>query len=198
MRGWASRSSCCTAFPTPAISGAGRGPPPSRAAFAPSCPTCVGVDAAASHSPFRSIDCPALSGMSPASWTRSASSVRMSSGMTGVRPWPGSSRPSRQSGAMASLCIERAHVVGHDWSAAVAWLLAALAPERVDRLVAISVGAPGAAAKPTLEELQKGWYRLLFLFEGIAEELLQRDDWSLFRLFLDGGEATDAYVQTLS
>ena len=101
-------------------------------------------------------------------------------------------------GIMDALGIERAHVVGHDWSAAVAWLLAALAPERVDRLVAISVGAPGTAVKPTLEELQKGWYRILFLFEGVAEELLQRDDWYLFRLFLGGAKDTDAYVKTLS
>ena len=101
-------------------------------------------------------------------------------------------------GILDALRIERAHVVGHDWSAAVAWLLAALAPERVDRLVAISVGAPGTAAKPTLEELQKGWYRLLFLFDGVAEELLQRDDWSLFRLFLGGAKDTLAYVTTLS
>jgi pimeloyl-ACP methyl ester carboxylesterase len=97
-----------------------------------------------------------------------------------------------------SLGIRRAHVVGHDWSAAVAWLLAALAPDRVDRLVTISVGAPGAGTGPTLEELQKGWYRLLFLFEGVAEDLLQRDDWKLFRLFLGGAKDTDAYVSTLS
>ena len=31
--------------------------------------------------------------------------------------------------------VERAHVVGHDWGAAVAWVLAAVAPERVDHLV---------------------------------------------------------------
>jgi pimeloyl-ACP methyl ester carboxylesterase len=99
---------------------------------------------------------------------------------------------------MDALGIQRAHVVGHDWSAAVAWLLAALVPERVDRLVAISVGAPGAGGKPTLEEFQKGWYRLLFLFEGTAEELLQRDDWYLFRLFLGGASDTEAYVKTLS
>jgi pimeloyl-ACP methyl ester carboxylesterase len=101
-------------------------------------------------------------------------------------------------GIMDKLGIPRAHVVGHDWSAGVAWLLAALAPERVDRLVAISVGAPGAGGKPTLEEFQKGWYRLLFLFEGTAEELIQRDDWYLFRLFLGGAKDTDAYVKTLS
>ena len=101
-------------------------------------------------------------------------------------------------GILDALRIERAHVVGHDWSAGVAWLLAALVPERVDRLVAISVGAPGTGAKPSLEELQKGWYRLLFLFEGTAEELIQRDDWYLFRLFLAGAKDTDAYVETLS
>ena len=101
-------------------------------------------------------------------------------------------------GILDALGIERAHVVGHDWSAAVAWLLAALAPERVDRLVAISVGAPGSGVKPTLEELQKGWYRILFLFEGIAEDLLQRDDWYLFRLFLGGAKDTESYVKTLS
>jgi len=101
-------------------------------------------------------------------------------------------------GILDALRIERAHVVGHDWGAAVAWLVAALAPERVDRLVAISVGAPGAAARPTLEAFQKGWYRLLFLFEGVAEEVIQRDDWYLFRLFLAGAQDTDAYVKTLS
>ena len=101
-------------------------------------------------------------------------------------------------GILDALRIERAHVVGHDWGAPVAWLVAALAPERVDRLVAISVGAPGAAARPTLEAFQKGWYRLLFLFEGVAEDVIQRDDWYLFRLFLAGAQDTDAYVKTLS
>ena len=101
-------------------------------------------------------------------------------------------------GILDALRIERAHVVGHDWGAGVAWLVAALAPERVDRLVAISVGAPGAAARPTLEAFQKGWYRLLFLFEGVAEDVIQRDDWYLFRLFLAGAQDTDAYVKTLS
>src|SRR5260370_22951386 len=101
-------------------------------------------------------------------------------------------------GILDTLGIERAHVVGRDCGAGVAWLVAALAPERVDRLVAISVGSPGTGAKPTLEALQKGWYRLLFLFETVAEELLQRDDWYLFRQFLAGAKDTDAYVNILS
>jgi pimeloyl-ACP methyl ester carboxylesterase len=101
-------------------------------------------------------------------------------------------------GVLDALGIERVHVVGHDWGAAVAWLVAALAPDRVDRLVAISVGAPGTGAKPTIQELQKGWYRLLFLFEEVAEELVRRHDWYLFRLFLGGTGDTEGYIKALS
>jgi pimeloyl-ACP methyl ester carboxylesterase len=68
----------------------------------------------------------------------------------------------------------------------VAWLTAARLPERVERMVALSVGHPAAWGKPTLEALQKGWYRLLFLFEGVAEELVRRDNWYLLRELLQG------------
>src|ERR1051326_2265741 len=37
-----------------------------------------------------------------------------------------------------ALEIDRAHVVGHDWGAVVAWLVASHVPERVERLVARS------------------------------------------------------------
>ena len=38
--------------------------------------------------------------------------------------------------------VEQAHVVGHDWGAGVAWATALRAAERVDHLVAMSVGHP--------------------------------------------------------
>jgi pimeloyl-ACP methyl ester carboxylesterase len=102
-------------------------------------------------------------------------------------------------GIMDELGVQRAHVVGHDWGAAVAWLVAMLAPNRVDHLVAVSVGAPGAAGPPTLEALQKSWYRILFLFEGVAEDLAQRNDWYLLREMLQGGgEDFDVYISNLS
>lgn len=99
---------------------------------------------------------------------------------------------------MDALDIERAHVVGHDWGAAVAWLFAMRHPSRVNRLIAISVGCPGAVTKPTLEGLQKGWYRLLIQFEDTAEELFQRDDWYLFREMLEWSPRVDGYIATLS
>ena len=58
-------------------------------------------------------------------------------------------------GIMDALGIVSARAVGHDWGAAVAWVLAALMPERVDRLVTISVGHPAALPDLTMEQLQK-------------------------------------------
>jgi pimeloyl-ACP methyl ester carboxylesterase len=102
-------------------------------------------------------------------------------------------------GIMDALGIQRAHVVGHDWGAVVAWGLAMFAPHRVDHLVAISVGAPGAAPPPNLEALQKSWYRILFQFKDIAEDLVQRNDWYLLREMLQGGgEDFDRYKADLS
>jgi pimeloyl-ACP methyl ester carboxylesterase len=73
------------------------------------------------------------------------------------------------------------------------------APDRVDHLVAISVGAPGAGGLPNLEALQKSWYRILFQFEGIAEDLAQRNDWYLLREMLQGGgEDFERYKANLS
>jgi pimeloyl-ACP methyl ester carboxylesterase len=97
-----------------------------------------------------------------------------------------------------ALQVDRAHVVGHDWGAGIAWFLAALWPERFDHLVALSVGFPGAAGRPGLRTLQLGWYQILFLFEGVAERLLQSDDWYLFRELLQGCSDIDRYIADLS
>jgi pimeloyl-ACP methyl ester carboxylesterase len=100
-------------------------------------------------------------------------------------------------GILDVLGVEKAHVVGHDWGAAVAWLVASLAPQRVDRLVAISVGFPGAGGPPDLEALQKMWYRILIGFPG-AEELFQRNDWYLMRALLQGGGDAEEALKTLA
>jgi pimeloyl-ACP methyl ester carboxylesterase len=81
---------------------------------------------------------------------------------------------------LADLKIARAHVVGHDWGAALAWVLASLAPDSVDHLVVLSVGSPGTLLR-TLEQREKSWYMLLFQFPGIAERWLAEDNWANFR-----------------
>ncbi|HEY2428335.1 MAG TPA: alpha/beta hydrolase [Acidimicrobiales bacterium] len=77
--------------------------------------------------------------------------------------------------------VERAHVVGHDWGAALAWTLGAFVPDRVDHLVALSVGHPMAFRETGFEQREKSWYMLLFQFEGVAEEWLSANGWANFR-----------------
>lgn len=97
-----------------------------------------------------------------------------------------------------ALAIDRAHVVGHDFGAVVAWVLAALVPDRVDHLVAISVGHPATARLRTMEDREKAWYQLLFQFPDVAEALLQRDDWKLFREWLREDGDVEHYLSDLS
>lgn len=97
-----------------------------------------------------------------------------------------------------ALRIDRAHVVGHDFGAALSWLLASLQPQRVDHLVVISVGHPANRERPTLEQLKRSWYQLLFQFEGVAEALVQQDDWYLLREMLQGNGDVEEYIADLS
>ncbi len=82
-----------------------------------------------------------------------------------------------------ALSIERAHIVGHDWGAAVAWATASFAPERVDHLVALSVGHPSSFGGAGMAQREKSWYMLLFQFAGVAEEWLSADGWAGLREF---------------
>jgi len=100
-------------------------------------------------------------------------------------------------GLLDALGLDRVAVVGHDWGAGVAWLFAALHPERVERLAVLSVGHP-AVRPPSLAQREKAWYMLLFQFEGVAEELLRRDDWSLLREWLRGNGDLDSYLADLA
>ena len=84
-------------------------------------------------------------------------------------------------GILDHLHIERAHVVGHDWGSALGWAIASLAPERVDHLVALSVGHPASFRTAGLAQNEKSWYMLLFQHEGIAERWLSDNGWANFR-----------------
>ncbi|HET9769776.1 MAG TPA: alpha/beta fold hydrolase [Acidimicrobiia bacterium] len=100
------------------------------------------------------------------------------------------------------LGIDRANVVGHDWGAALSWMLAtAFAPERVERLAVLSAGHPEALRRAGPRQRQLSWYVLLFQFEGVAEQWLSMDDWANFREFCGGPEGyadLDAAIAELS
>lgn len=99
-------------------------------------------------------------------------------------------------GMLDALSIERAHVIGHDWGAAVAWAVAIFAPDRVDHLVAMSVGHPSAFAAGGKEQRERSSYMQLFVQEGVAEEMLTRDNWSALRA-MAGHPDIDAVIAEL-
>ena len=78
------------------------------------------------------------------------------------------------------------HVVGHDWGAAVGWVLASTTRSQplVRSLVAMSVAHPRAYKRPTIAQRQKSWY-IYFFQHPRAEHAIARDtqflrDWSRF------------------
>src|SRR4029079_16798040 len=61
-------------------------------------------------------------------------------------------------------------VVGHAWGARIAYALAILAPERVERIVAMSVGwQPGPLPTPNFEQARKYWYQWFMATERGAQ-----------------------------
>jgi len=95
-------------------------------------------------------------------------------------------------GMLDHLGVERPHVVGHDWGAALAWIVAAFAPERVAHRALLSVGHPRSFRDAGFEQREKSWYMLLFQFEGVAEQWLSNDDFANFRAWSRHPEIDDA------
>jgi len=94
------------------------------------------------------------------------------------------------------LGVGRAHVVGHDWGSAVAWVLGSLLPDRVDHLATVSVGHPSAFASIGYPQQILSWYMLLFHFEGVAERWLSDNDWANFKAWARHPD-TDAVIADL-
>lgn len=85
------------------------------------------------------------------------------------------------SGLLDAKGVRRTAVVGHDWGAVLAWEYAMTEPERVDRLVAVSVGHPSARRGAGLAQQVKGAYVPVFLVPGLAERLLPAAGWFMLR-----------------
>ncbi len=103
-----------------------------------------------------------------------------------------------------ALGIDRAHVVGHDWGAVVAWQLAGRHADRVATLTAISVPHPAAyaeALRSDADQQQRSQYIGLFRMVDKAERVLLRDDAAPLRAMFAGSgldaAGVDRYVAPL-
>ena len=87
-------------------------------------------------------------------------------------------------GWLDALDVEQAHLVGHDWGAAVAYVVAARHADRL--LTATAMAVPPLARIPDAvrrvpRQLQRSWYMTFFQLRGVAERALAADDWRLLR-----------------
>ena len=83
-----------------------------------------------------------------------------------------------------ALGSDSVHLVGHDWGAALGYRVAALAPERIRSLTALSVPHPGRfltgiVGRP--KQLGLSWYMLFFQLRGLAETICARNDYAFIR-----------------
>jgi pimeloyl-ACP methyl ester carboxylesterase len=99
-------------------------------------------------------------------------------------------------GVLDHLRVGRTHVVGHDWGASLAWALAMFVPDRVDHLAVLSVGHPTSFRTAGLDQRQRSFYMLLFLFEEVGERWLSDHDWVNFRQWAGHPDA-DAVIADL-
>ena len=92
--------------------------------------------------------------------------------------------------------VPQAHVVGHDWGSAVAWLTAIYLPDRVRTLAAISV--PHPLAPVTMRQREMAWYQLYFQFEEVAEARVRYNDWAELRELTPGYKDIERAIANLS
>jgi pimeloyl-ACP methyl ester carboxylesterase len=77
---------------------------------------------------------------------------------------------------------EAAHVVGHDWGAAVAWWTALHHPDRVRTLTAVNVPHPSVMTEELRRSWQqrlRSWYFLAFQVPVLPERIARAGDWRL-------------------
>ena len=85
---------------------------------------------------------------------------------------------------MDELCISQAHIVGHDWGALTAWVMAGLAPSRIATLTSIAIPPLGRFQQALLKvplQLLSSWYIGFFQLGKMADWAVKANDWLLIR-----------------
>jgi pimeloyl-ACP methyl ester carboxylesterase len=96
---------------------------------------------------------------------------------------------------ISDLGDEAVAVVGHDWGAGLAWAVATFRPERVSRLVVLSVGHPTAFRGGGIAQQFRSWYTLLFSYEGLGERFLRFNDYEAMRTWLHHPRIEEVIVE---
>ena len=77
--------------------------------------------------------------------------------------------------------IEKVLLAGHDWGAAVAWTVAILYPQRVEKLAILNVPHPAvmiSTLKKSPRQMLKSWYIAFFQIPGLADWLMKLNNFA--------------------
>ncbi len=83
-------------------------------------------------------------------------------------------------GLINALGYEKVNLVGHDWGAVVAWVLANKYPERLHRLSIMNAPHPAVIRRflqRDLEQIRRSWYVFFFQLPWLPEAGMKRDNW---------------------
>lgn len=93
--------------------------------------------------------------------------------------------------------LERFAVVGHDWGARIAYLLASVFPQRITCCAALSLGwQPGPPSMPPLEQAKAFWYQWFMATER-GEEFVRQHGHSFARFQWDSWSPPGWFDDTL-
>lgn len=83
-------------------------------------------------------------------------------------------------GLIDALEYEKVNLVGHDWGALVAWMLAYKHPGRIQRLGILNAPHPVVMRRflqRDLEQMRRSWYALFFQLPWLPEMLMRANNW---------------------
>lgn len=99
---------------------------------------------------------------------------------------------------MDAVGVKKAHLVGHDWGAAVAWLLAGKYAERFHTLTALSAGHARAYLAAGLPQVVRAWYILIILVPFLSERATRARNWALLRAGAAHHPESERWIRDLS
>lgn len=82
------------------------------------------------------------------------------------------------------LGVERAHLVGHDWGAAISYVAAGYHPERFHTLTTLAIpplARVPAAVRKVPRQVLRSWYMTFFQIPWVSDRALKAGDWWLMR-----------------
>ncbi|MFO7583482.1 MAG: alpha/beta hydrolase [Anaerolineales bacterium] len=97
--------------------------------------------------------------------------------------------------------IEKVLLAGHDWGAAVAWTVAILHPERIEKLAILNVPHPAVmlrTVRKSPRQMLKSWYIVFFQIPGLADWLMSRNNFAgMIGMLKNSGKPTTFSAEDL-